>query len=257
MAWSGKKRSGRQRASQPSERTLARVEAIKKSGERWLEAAGASSSSSSSEDSDDDSTHHVLSKTLSKYLQDFGECGGGQQGELPVSLLSSAPGSCLICLSGIRRSAAVWSCLQCYCSYHLECVQLWVRDGVTDQRGAVLSPELFPARPSSWSCPKCRRDYPQSACPTEYRCYCGKQLDPPVDAWLLPHSCGELCGRTLHSGCQHRCLSLCHPGQSRVWCEEGMLMILTAIRIAMCTDLCNTFSMMCVCVCCRSLSPVP
>jgi len=38
------------------------------------------------------------------------------------------------------------------------------------------------------------------------------QVDPPVDPWLLPHSCGEICNKQLQPECGHLCVSLCHPG---------------------------------------------
>ena len=64
----------------------------------------------------------------------------------------------------------------------------------------------------TWACPKCRKDYPQSESPNTYRCFCGKVVDPPDDLWLLPHSCGEMCGLELKPSCGHYCVSLCHPG---------------------------------------------
>lgn len=62
--------------------------------------------------------------------------------------------------------------------------------------------------------PKCRHEYSQSQCPTRYYCFCGKQPDPQPDPWLVPHSCGDVCGRRLNPECGHSCLLLCHPGMS-------------------------------------------
>lgn len=64
----------------------------------------------------------------------------------------------------------------------------------------------------SWGCPKCRTTYLPAEVPTEYRCFCGKQRNPPLDPWLAPHTCGDICGRQLPSGCGHSCVLLCHPG---------------------------------------------
>lgn len=61
--------------------------------------------------------------------------------------------------------------------------------------------------------PKCRFEYSQSQCPTRYYCFCGKQPDPKCDPWLVPHSCGNVCGRKLSPDCGHTCLLLCHPGK--------------------------------------------
>ena len=42
------------------------------------------------------------------------------------------------------------------------------------------------------------------------------QIDPRVDSWVLPHSCGDVCGRKLLPECGHECLLLCHPGKEGV-----------------------------------------
>ena len=61
--------------------------------------------------------------------------------------------------------------------------------------------------------PKCRTDYPMTACPNRYLCFCGKEKDPPAHPWLAPHTCGQTCERPLRPECGHRCLLLCHPGK--------------------------------------------
>lgn len=43
--------------------------------------------------------------------------------------------------------------------------------------------------------PKCRFEYKRSDTPSRYYCYCGKVEDPPLDPWLVPHSCGQVCER--------------------------------------------------------------
>ena len=54
--------------------------------------------------------------------------------------------------------------------------------------------------------------------PKEYRCFCRKMLRPEWNRneGLVPHTCGEVCGRALaltpDSVCPHTCLDLCHPG---------------------------------------------
>ena len=37
-------------------------------------------------------------------------------------------------------------------------------------------------------------------------------MDPTSDPWLVPHSCGEICSRSLQPKCGHSCTLLCHPG---------------------------------------------
>ena len=85
---------------------------------------------------------------------------------LPPSLSSS--------FSPLSPLLQVWSCVQCSCLFHLQCIQQWVRDGTRQQ--TLLSPELFPAQDLGWSCPKCRHDYPHSQFPQKYVCFCGKQV---------------------------------------------------------------------------------
>ncbi|KAJ3694945.1 hypothetical protein LUZ60_000322 [Juncus effusus] len=135
-----------------------------------------------------------------------------------LPFLSSASGrggphsSCLICLSRIRLSDPVWTCtVSCFSLFHLHCIQSWSLQPLHSSNTS------FPASNSTWSCPKCRSPYPKSLVPRSYLCFCGKLEDPPLDPWLLPHSCGEICGRPLRashldSTCGHACLLLCHPG---------------------------------------------
>ena len=94
----------------------------------------------------------------------------------------------------------------------MQCIHQWVVDGV--KRQTLLSPQLFPNQEQMWSCPKCRGEYTRSKCPQKYHCFCGKMEDPPVDPWLLPHSCGEMCEKPLKPPCGHHCVALCHPGRT-------------------------------------------
>jgi hypothetical protein len=79
----------------------------------------------------------------------------------------------------------------------------------------------------TFNSPKCRLNHDMKIQPKFYDCYCGKMrgmrllstsnliADPPYNAWLLPHSCGERCERELMldgNKCGHVCLLLCHPG---------------------------------------------
>jgi len=162
---------------EPSTEIQARMAAISKSGERHRERI---SGSESEEEEEDMEYNELLRSTLKMYYQDLNVAAGDDAVPGDVLMSSSmlaATGSCLVCLSSIRRSQAVWSCIQCYCLFHLQCIQQWVRDGTRQQ--TLLSPELFPAQELYWSCPKCRRDYPHSQFPQEYVCFCGKQ----VNAW--------------------------------------------------------------------------
>lgn len=87
------------------------------------------------------------------------------------------------------------------------------------------SPLTFPFSHSS---PKCRFEYQRAETPTRYHCYCGKVEDPPLDPWLVPHSCGQVCERDFKPPCGHRCLLLCHPGMS-FYCLEWHMTSLTNV----------------------------
>lgn len=135
-------------------------------------------------------------------------------------LTSSSSGalSCLICLERIKPSDPTWSCTSlCFAVFHLFCIQSWSRQA-SDLAAARAVTRLsvsaeHAAETSLWNCPKCRVEYPKNLIPKIYLCFCGKLENPPSDdPWVLPHSCGEVCGRSLKNDCGHRCLLLCHPG---------------------------------------------
>jgi len=49
-----------------------------------------------------------------------------------------------------------------------------------------------------WCCPKCRCEYTPTASPTEYRCYCGKQVAFPSD---IPKHCEDVMTCSMASRC--------------------------------------------------------
>eukprot|EP00899_Mesostigma_viride_P018045 jgi/Mesvir1/26241/Mv05719-RA.2 len=149
---------------------------------------------------------------------------------------------CLICLEKVRPTDPAWQCSRsCFTSFHLICIQAWARQSAASaalRSVSNLTPELFPNaaadahKSAQWHCPKCRCDYAVAEAPTEYRCFCGKERDPEYDPWLLPHTCGEMCGKPLatdgSAACEHTCTLLCHPGPcppcpqlTRVSCHCG------------------------------------
>ncbi|KAJ4972295.1 hypothetical protein NE237_005394 [Protea cynaroides] len=189
-----------------------------------------SPSSDSEADSDDNVTgpdeiqHTDLSDTIFKsYLQITGR-SSPDLSKIQAFLTSSRSGalSCLICLERIKLSHPTWSCSSgCFAVFHLLCIQSWARqasDLAAERALTRLSREHFPVaaanalESSVWNCPKCRVEYTKSQIPKTYFCFCGKLENPPSDPWILPHSCGEICGRPLKYNCGHECLLLCHPG---------------------------------------------
>lgn len=140
---------------------------------------------------------------------------------------------CLVCCEKIKNNDKVWSCQLCYHILHLHCVTAWAKSSKVE---------------NGWRCPAC-----QNVCsevPSEYKCYCGKNIEPTISPSTIAHGCGEIClrkGRT----CDHKCTLLCHPGP----CPDCSIMVTkscgclltspvvkcsTAVEIV-CGNICNKF----------------
>eukprot|EP00899_Mesostigma_viride_P026266 jgi/Mesvir1/6824/Mv09009-RA.1 len=154
---------------------------------------------------------------------------------------------CMICVDGVRRQAAIWSCTSCYNIFHLSCIVKWAKSvvaGSSSGSGDVLGASsssggrFFPSAAASvtirlpnvggggatagggasdgnaatWRCPACQAIQTANPDNLRYLCLCRRMEDPPVDFYLTPHSCGELCGRERPAGCSHSCVLPCHPG---------------------------------------------
>ncbi|XP_034825862.1 NF-X1-type zinc finger protein NFXL1 [Maniola hyperantus] len=123
--------------------------------------------------------------------------------------------TCLICIGSIKRADAIWTCEHCYSYFHLSCIQKWSNDSISLRSEESHGPiAVFRPKNIEWCCPKCRHSYDKDDIPRKYRCFCGKTDDPACHPWLIPHTCGEVCGKRLSLGesCKHKCLLLCHPG---------------------------------------------
>jgi len=119
---------------------------------------------------------------------------------------------CMVCFEAIQRSASIWMCNTCFVVLHLACIRKWSKSSKeresNQQRQHASNEKQF-----SWMCPACRKDYTQ--CSLEYFCFCGKQREPSSEPGIVPHSCGNICGKPLAkngSECPHTCSELCHPG---------------------------------------------
>ncbi|KAI0215478.1 NF-X1-type zinc finger protein NFXL1 [Lamellibrachia satsuma] len=167
-------------------------------------------SSDEEEDMNDDDILETVLKSFRGSTGSDGQNDLGRTHEYLVNSMKSKANTCLICIETIKRMDAVWSCQGCHAMLHISCIQKWVRDGVYQR--TAFSEENIPERDLPWFCPKCRHEYKQMECPTRYYCFCGKEEDPQFDPWLVPHSCGQVCGRRLKPDCGHSCLLLCHPG---------------------------------------------
>ncbi|XP_063722936.1 NF-X1-type zinc finger protein NFXL1-like isoform X3 [Symsagittifera roscoffensis] len=182
----------------------------------------------SSDEEDDDSENgsqyqSIVRATFEKYETEGTAEDAGKISKLLLEVCQSGAVSCLICISSVKRSQPVWSCMRCVCMYHLQCIQKWARDSIEQTKFRLESHAgSGDAANINWDCPKCRLEYPLSAIPEHYYCFCGKTRDPQFDPWLVPHSCGQSCDKELVSqpmgdsipsiACGHRCTLLCHPG---------------------------------------------
>ncbi|KAL3250072.1 hypothetical protein MRX96_055680 [Rhipicephalus microplus] len=123
-----------------------------------------------------------------------------QKDRLTDQLLSGEY-ECMVCCERVRGTDAIWSCSSCYHIFHLSCVRKW-----------ALSPAAL-VKEGGWRCPGCQGTV--LAVPDRYICFCGKRANPEWNRYGVPHSCGEMCGRSrgVSSMCVHRCNLQCHPGQ--------------------------------------------
>ncbi|CAG9792862.1 unnamed protein product [Diatraea saccharalis] len=160
------------------------------------------------------------SSVLDGVLQSY-RIGGGDISKLDRTrhlleeAISGKSVTCLICIGSIKRADAIWTCDYCYCYFHLSCIQKWANDSVSLKNEEAQGPiVIIVPRKIEWCCPKCRQSYSKDVIPRRYRCFCGKTDDPPYHPWLIPHTCGEVCGKFLSTAesCKHKCLLLCHPG---------------------------------------------
>ncbi|KAG8188216.1 hypothetical protein JTE90_021237 [Oedothorax gibbosus] len=193
----GSRPKGPEAAVSQSQRFQEACEAMKKNAARFMEAE---LSSDSSEEEIDEA--EVVKKTLSNYAEDESQ-NLRKIREVLQDVLTSGALVCLICIEAVKRNDKVWSCGECFCMFHLQCIQMWAKDSMH---------RLDDKQDIHWRCPKCRCAYAPSLRPSSYVCFCGKVQDPPSSQWGVPHACEGRCDRRLKPDCGHTCVLLCHPG---------------------------------------------
>lgn len=72
---------------------------------------------------------------LGSVLQLYSQVGGrsedlGRTQRFLEDAFQSGAASCLICIGSVKRNDAIWSCVECYCFFHLTCIQRWAKDSV-------------------------------------------------------------------------------------------------------------------------------
>ncbi|KIO25872.1 hypothetical protein M407DRAFT_75162, partial [Tulasnella calospora MUT 4182] len=137
---------------------------------------------------------------------------------------------CPICFNSISPGAPTWSCTPadakhqaysvdhihvehggtncCWTTFHLKCIKAWATKSVTETRDAYVARGLT-ERSGEWRCPGCQTK--RAIVPADYRCFCGRVVDPRPGRLAIPHSCGESCARS-RERCEHPCPLQCHPG---------------------------------------------
>lgn len=125
--------------------------------------------------------------------------------------ISNGVYECAICTNDIGRSTKIWSCRECWRVFHLGCVTEWSQKEVSTLTQPRNTDGEFP-QPRQWRCPGC--NLAQDKLPSEYHCWCTKEVDPLSISGLSPHSCGQTCGRprSLPKKCPHPCELVCHAG---------------------------------------------
>ncbi|CAF1251761.1 unnamed protein product [Adineta steineri] len=184
-----------------------RFEEIAKTNKENIRRILSNEENQSNSDSFDDGNliEEILNKTKSSFNTGSSD-DLGRTYQYLVDSLSTGANICLICIDVIQKKDAIWNCSCCYSPFHIVCIQQWIKDGIY-QSSATNNNEI-----NTWHCPKCRTEFDPKDTPKRYLCYCHKEIDPQFDPWLIPHSCGQTCGKRLIPECGHICLLLCHPG---------------------------------------------
>ncbi|KAG9235089.1 hypothetical protein BJ875DRAFT_282569 [Amylocarpus encephaloides] len=116
---------------------------------------------------------------------------------------------CVICTNEVLPNSKIWGCKDCWSVLHLSCVKRWSKNEVsTIRQRAAENGELPP--PRQWRCPGC--NLPKQEVPSNYTCWCMKEIEPRSLPGLPPHSCGQTCSKPRAGHCPHPCELVCHAG---------------------------------------------
>lgn len=131
--------------------------------------------------------------------------------------LTSNQYDCVVCTESITMRDRLWTCSTCFGVFHLPCIVYWSKAQLERQRdeaaarGGGASSTLV-VTTETFRCPLCQAANPHSTT-KEYRCYCGRVVNPKADAAVVIGSCGQQCGKPRSDpNCSHSCTLQCHPG---------------------------------------------
>ncbi|KAJ1340161.1 hypothetical protein BSLG_005248 [Batrachochytrium salamandrivorans] len=113
---------------------------------------------------------------------------------------------CMVCYDIVKSRDSVWSCSVCYAVFHLKCISQWARKSAQEYNGNDSSRSM-----ESWRCPGCQSN--TNHAPLDYRCFCTKVINPTLNSYACPHSCGQTCRKDRN--CIHKC-----PGILQIRCAE-------------------------------------
>lgn len=157
----------------------------------------------------------LTSHMITQLMNDSYECIVCNQKSLELGFIVSFQ----VCCERVGRKANIWNCSKCFRIFHVSCITKWSRSSLREggnyptQNKKTFSFQFFfiPLifSPGRWLCPGCRAE---ANSPPESSCFCSKARNPPFDPYMLPHSCGEECGKLREGNCPHPCVLGCHPG---------------------------------------------
>ncbi|KAL6454679.1 LOW QUALITY PROTEIN: FAP1 FKBP12-associated protein 1 [Candida maltosa Xu316] len=116
---------------------------------------------------------------------------------------------CLVCTGEIDQHSKIWTCIECFRVYDLDCIQDWAIRGSSTNKTS-----------KEWRCPSC--NHATNKIPKKFTCWCGKITNPDKNT-LMPFSCGNSCNYK-YDDCIHNCLSICHPGKHPICGAMGPMM---------------------------------
>ncbi|KAH8815461.1 hypothetical protein F5884DRAFT_841432 [Xylogone sp. PMI_703] len=115
---------------------------------------------------------------------------------------------CAICTNEVLPNSKIWTCKTCWTVLHLSCVKKWSKNDASSHQRPAENGDVPP--PRQWRCPGC--NLPKEELPTNYTCWCEKEIEPRSIAGLPPHSCGQTCSKARVGHCPHPCELICHAG---------------------------------------------
>jgi hypothetical protein len=130
-----------------------------------------------------------------------------KEGDIRYDLIvgfSEGTRQCPLCKESIVPTDKIWNCSECHIPTHLHCATDYA---IKNQNN------------TEWNCPSCFSLH--NSVPYDYYCFCEKVKNPKFNEYIIPHSCGNPCGK-IRPDCKHACKDRCHPGPCAPCRELGI-----------------------------------